>query len=148
VFGALKPLDVRHVVRGQYAEYCCEPGAAAASLIAEAEAIAAATGTRFRTAAVEGWYHEAVGRLRRTRLLPDLARAQLRTAHDQLTPQEAQIARLAREGLSNPQIAAQLFLSPRTIQYHLGNILTKLGITSRRQLQHALPDSGRGVPMA
>jgi len=50
--------------------------------------------------------------------------------------------------LSNPQIAAQLFLSPRTIQYHLGNIFTKLGIISRRQLRNALPDSGRGGPMA
>jgi DNA-binding CsgD family transcriptional regulator len=70
------------------------------------------------------------------------------TTHGQLTPQEAQIARLAREGLSNPQIAALLFLSPRTIQYHLGNIFTKLGITSRRQLRQALPDSGRDAPMA
>jgi DNA-binding CsgD family transcriptional regulator len=58
---------------------------------------------------------------------------------DLLTPQETQIVRLAREGLSNPDIGARLFLSPRTVQYHLGNVFAKLGITSRSQLSHALP---------
>ena len=58
---------------------------------------------------------------------------------EELTAQEAQIARLARDGLSNPEIGARLFLSPRTVQYHLGNVFTKLGITSRTHLSHALP---------
>ena len=149
----------------------------------------------------EGWYRQAVGRLSRTGLRPELARAhllygewlrregrradaraQLRTAHDtfaaigmlafaerarrellatgetvrkrtvgthdQLTPQEAQIARLARAGLSNQEIGAQLFLSTRTVEWHLSKVFTKLEISSRRQLQRALPDRASAGPMA
>jgi ATP/maltotriose-dependent transcriptional regulator MalT len=51
-----------------------------------------------------------------------------------LTAQEAQIARLANEGLSNHEIGARLVLSPRTVEYHLGKVFTKLGIVSRTQL--------------
>jgi DNA-binding NarL/FixJ family response regulator len=57
---------------------------------------------------------------------------------DELTAQELQIARLARDGLSNPVIGAQLFLSPRTVEWHLHNVFAKLGIRSRRELADAL----------
>jgi DNA-binding CsgD family transcriptional regulator len=59
----------------------------------------------------------------------------------ELTAHEAQIARLASDGLTNPEIGARLFLSPRTVQYHLGNVFAKLGISSRSQLDRALPGS-------
>jgi DNA-binding CsgD family transcriptional regulator len=60
-------------------------------------------------------------------------------ASSALTTQAAQVARLAYEGLSNPEISTRLFISARTVQYHLSKVFTKLGITSRGQLHRVLP---------
>jgi DNA-binding CsgD family transcriptional regulator len=57
-----------------------------------------------------------------------------------LTAQEAQIARLAQSGRSNPEISTQLFISPRTVEWHLRKVFAKLGISSRKELRAALPD--------
>jgi DNA-binding CsgD family transcriptional regulator/tetratricopeptide (TPR) repeat protein len=65
---------------------------------------------------------------------------------DELTPQEAQVARLAAGGQTNPEIGAQLFLSPRTVEWHLSKVFGKLGISSRKELRPALSDfSANGV---
>jgi DNA-binding CsgD family transcriptional regulator len=144
----------------------------------------------------ERLYLEAIGRLGRTRIRAELARAhllygewlrrrarrvdareQLPAAHEmltaigargfaerarrelvatgetvrrrvietvgELTAQEAEIARLAGAGHTNPEISTQLFIRPRTVEWHLRKVFTKLGISSRHEIRDALPDLER-----
>jgi DNA-binding CsgD family transcriptional regulator len=84
---------------------------------------------------------EAFAERARRELLATGETARKRTVETstELTAQEVQIARLARDGLSNPQIGARLFISVRTVQYHLGKVFAKLAISSRSQLDRVLP---------
>jgi DNA-binding CsgD family transcriptional regulator len=86
---------------------------------------------------------EAFAERARRELLATGVHVQTRSAEtrDDLTAQERQIARLAGDGLSNPEIGARLFLSPHTVAYHLRKVFDKLGIRSRRELAAALPGS-------
>ena len=76
----------------------------------------------------------------RNELLATGERARRRTIYMQepLTPQEQQVAHLARDGRSNQEIGGQLFISPKTVEYHLHKAFTKLGIKSRHQLERVL----------
>ena len=86
---------------------------------------------------------EAFAERARKELLATGEKARTRTyeSRDDLTAQERQIAQLAGDGLSNPEIGARLFLSPRTVEWHLHNVFIKLGIRSRRELADALRGS-------
>jgi len=88
---------------------------------------------------VRGDWCRAFARRAHNELLATGERARKRTVEtlDDLTAQEAQIARLAAEGASNPEIAAQLFISPSTVSYHLRKVYRKLGVGSRTQLAEA-----------
>jgi DNA-binding NarL/FixJ family response regulator len=72
----------------------------------------------------------------------ETARKRTADTRDELTPQERQIAELARDGLSNPDIGTRLFLSRRTVEWHLRHVFAKLAIQSRRELASALELSG------
>jgi DNA-binding CsgD family transcriptional regulator len=93
---------------------------------------------------LEGFGAEAFAERARRELLATGERVRKRTVETsgELTAQEAQIARLARDGFSNPEIGTRLFISAHTVQYHLRKVFAKLGITSRSQLDRVLP----GIP--
>jgi DNA-binding CsgD family transcriptional regulator len=89
------------------------------------------------------WEERARNELRAT---GETARKRDASNLDDLTPQELQVARMVADGLSNKDVAAQLFLSPRTIDAHLRNVFSKLGITSRTQLARAPLGDGEAAP--
>jgi DNA-binding CsgD family transcriptional regulator len=108
--------------------------------------------TRLRTAfdmftamGAEGFAERARGELNAT---GESIRGPSAEAADDLTAQEAQIARLAAEGRTNPEIGAQLFISPRTVEYHLHKVYSKLDISSRKDLRGALADASRETAAA
>ena len=99
----------------------------------------------FTTMGAEGFAERTRGELLAT---GETVRKRTVETRDDLTAQEAQIARLARDGRTNPEIGAQLYISPRTVEWHLRNVFTKLGIRSRRELHDALPDEPSAIASA
>jgi ATP/maltotriose-dependent transcriptional regulator MalT len=99
----------------------------------------------FETIGMEAFAKRARGELLAT---GERVRKRVAETRDELTPQERQIARFARDGLSNPEIGAQLFLSPRTVEWHLRKVFAKLGIHSRHQLASALPVAESEIALA
>jgi DNA-binding CsgD family transcriptional regulator len=91
----------------------------------------------FAAIGMDGFAERARGELQAT---GERVRRSVET-RDDLTAQERQIARLARDGLSNPEIGARLFLSPRTVEWHLRKVFSKLGIRARGELAAALPSA-------
>jgi len=89
----------------------------------------------FTTMGMEAFAERSAHELRST---GETAHARTVEASRRLTPQEHQIARLARDGMSNPEIAARLFISARTVEYHLHKVFTKLDIASRSELDAVL----------
>ncbi|HEY9516608.1 MAG TPA: LuxR C-terminal-related transcriptional regulator, partial [Gemmatimonadaceae bacterium] len=90
---------------------------------------------------------EAFAERARRELLATGETVRKRTAEsrDSLTAQEVQVARLAAEGHTNPEIGGQLFISPRTVEYHLSKVFTKLGVASRRELRGAFREPTRSA---
>ena len=100
---------------------------------------------QFAQMGMEGFAERARAELQAT---GEKVRKRTIESRDELTAQERQIAAMARQGLSNPEIAAQLFLSPRTVEWHLRNVFSKLGIRSRRELSRALARSPSDMALA
>jgi DNA-binding CsgD family transcriptional regulator len=96
----------------------------------------------FAAMGAEGFADRAARELRAT---GETARKRAPETASELTPQEAQVAELARDGLSNPEIGARLFISPHTVAYHLRKVFAKLDIRSRRQLSRVLPNGRRSA---
>jgi DNA-binding CsgD family transcriptional regulator len=94
----------------------------------------------FASMGAEAFGARAAGALMAT---GETARKRTAETPNELTAKELQIAQFAREGLANAEIGARLFISPRTVEYHLHKVFTKLGITSRNQLDGVLPDATR-----
>ncbi len=95
---------------------------------------------QFTSMGVEGFGERARRELAAT---GETVRTRASDAREELTAQETEIARLAALGRTNPEIGAQLFISPRTVEWHLGKVFTKLGVSSRKELYDALPEEVR-----